>query len=137
MIFKAEADFQRYLQILRKAKKKYDILLYAYCLMPNHVHLLAQTKKARWMSKFMHWLNRGYAAYFNAKYQKQGHLWQGRFRSKPIIQGQYLIHCSNYIEANAVRAGLVADIADYAWSSYRERCLIADKFLLDEIKIEI
>ncbi|MFQ5952409.1 MAG: transposase [Candidatus Omnitrophota bacterium] len=132
----SDEDFCRYLSIVKKAKKKYAISLYSYCIMPNHAHLLIECKQSCNMSKFMHWINRGYTSYFNAKYDKNGHLWQGRFKSKPILKGQYLIHCSNYIEANPVRAKIANDIAEYRWSSYRERCLLSRKFMLDEIKID-
>ena len=136
-VYKEKEDYKKYLDILRRAKKKYEILLYAYCLMPTHPHLLIESRIGRAISSFMHWINRGYTAYFNAKYEKVGHLWQGRFISKPILKGRYLINCANYIEENPVRAKLVGDIADYEWSSYRERCLMTEKSILDEIKIEV
>ena len=85
----------------------------------------------------MHWLNRGYTAYFNAKYNKAGHLWQGRFKSNPIIKGQYLINVATYIENNPVRANMVNDPEDYTWSSYRERCLFENKNLLDPITLDL
>ena len=134
-IFKDRSDFERFLGILKKAKKRYDIRLYTYCLMPNHVHLLLESKASENISLFMHWLNRGYAAYFNDRYNTVGHVWQGRFVSRPIVKGAYLINCATYIEANPVRAGLVDDIAEYPWSSYVERCLSPEKILLDEIDI--
>jgi putative transposase len=87
------------------------------------------------MSKCMQSLNRGYTAYYNNQYQMVGHLWQGRFKSKPILKGAYLINCATYIEYNPVRAGIVQDPANYLWSSYRERCLIAQKDMLDEIRV--
>ena len=136
IIFKEEDDFCRYLKIIRKALKKYAVSLYAYCLMPNHTHLLIEPKCVSDMSKCMHWINRGYAAYFNAKYEKVGHLWQGRFKSKPIIKGRYLINCANYIEENPARANLVKDPIDYQWSSYKERCLLTDRTILNEIIID-
>lgn len=135
IVFRNADDFLKYLQIVKKSKSKYAILLYSYCLMPNHVHLLIEVGMARNMSKFMHWINRGYTEYFNSKYQKVGHLWQGRFKSKPILKGQYLIHCSNYIENNPVRGGLAMDIANYEWNSYSERCFASRKNLLDEITV--
>jgi putative transposase len=103
--------------------------------MANHAHLLIELEQARTMSKFMQSLNRGYSAYFNSKYQTVGHVWQGRFKSRPIIKGQYLIHCANYIEHNPIRAGIITDVANYSWSSYKERCLLANKKILDEIKV--
>jgi len=135
-VFKNDFDYIKYLKMIKKAKKKHNIFLYCYCLMPNHVHLLVEPESLVNLSKFMHWLNRGYTAYFNAKYQKVGHLWQGRFKSKPIVKGQYLINCAEYIEANPARANIVTDIAEYPWSSYKERCLSSYKDILDEILIK-
>ena len=131
-IFKCNDDHVKYLAILKKAKRKYKILLYAYCLMPNHVHLLIEPEEASRISKFMHWLSLGYTMYFNMRYGKDGHLWQGRFKGKPILKGDYLIHCASYIEGNPVRANIVTDMAGYEWSSYRERCLLTKRFILDE-----
>ena len=132
-IFRDDSDYLKYLSLIRKAKRKYGVSLYTYCLMSNHIHLLAKHEVSRVISKFMHWLNLGYVRYFNAKYGKVGHLWQGRFRGKPILKEEYLINCATYIEGNPVRAKLVNDVADYKWSSYRERCLLSGKDLLDEI----
>jgi len=133
-VFKEDTDYRTYLHILIKAKKKYSIRLYAYCLMPNHVHLLADPDVQRDLSAFMHWLNRGYCAYFNMKYKIVGHLWQGRFKSKPIVKDQYLINCADYIEENPVRAQLVSCAAQYIWSSYVERYLSFNKELVDELR---
>lgn len=135
-IFRDNDDFQSYLRMLKKAIKKYSISLYGYCLMPNHVHLLIEPKCVTDMSKCMHWINRGYAAHFNAKHEKVGHLWQGRFKSKPITKGQYLINCANYIEGNPVRANIVQDPSIYQWSSYRERCLLTERSMLDDIVVK-
>ncbi|MEI8175674.1 MAG: transposase [Candidatus Omnitrophota bacterium] len=133
--FRDKNDFAVYLSMLKRAKRKHGIRLYAYCLMENHVHLLIDIDHARIMSKFMHSINLGYTAYYNAKYATVGHLWQGRFKSKPILKGGYLIHCANYIEHNPMRAGVIDDIANYPWSSYKERCLMASKIMVDEIRV--
>ena len=136
-VFKDEVDYAKYLSIVRKAKRKYKIRLCAYCLMPNHVHMLIEPTKAPLISKFMHWVNVGYTTYFNSKYVKVGHLWQGRFKGKPILKGKYLIQCASYIEGNPVRADIITDMADYKWSSYRERCLFSGKFILDEVRVQV
>ncbi|MBL7197921.1 MAG: transposase [Candidatus Omnitrophica bacterium] len=136
-VFIQEEDYLKYVSILKKAKRKYKINLYSYCLMPNHVHLLVAPEKAPTISGFMHWLSLGYTVYFNSKYGKKGHLWQGRFKGKPILKGDYLIQCAAYIEGNPVRAKLVTDMAAYKWSSYRERCLYSGKFILDELRVQV
>ena len=122
-VFVCDGDYVSYLRIMKKAKRKYKVRIYAYCLMPNHIHMLVEVNPARNLSKFMQWVNRGYTAYFNARYKKSGHLWQGRFKGKPVLKGDYLIQCATYIEGNPVRANMVVNMADYRWSSYKERCL--------------
>ncbi len=135
-IFRDNNDYVKYLSMVRRAKKKYCISIYAYCLMPNHIHILIDSACSRDISKFMHWINRGYTAYYNARYNVVGHLWQGRFLSKPIVKGRYLINCATYIETNPIRANLASDIEEYLWSSYKERCLSLDHGIVDEMKIE-
>ena len=88
------------------------------------------------LSKFMQCLQRSYTAYHNKKYNKVGHLWQDRFKTKVIAKNQYLIYCIAYVEQNPVRANLVKNIFGYEFSSYSERNLnekgfeLIDKFLL-------
>ena len=103
-VFFLDEDYEKYIHTLKKAKRKYEIMLYAYCLMPNHVHLLIEANMSKNISKLMHWLTRGYTEYHNTKYQKVGHLWQGRFKNHPIIKGRYLVNAATYIENNPVRA---------------------------------
>lgn len=134
-VFSDDEDFERYINIMNRAKNKYKVRLYCYCIMPNHVHLLVKPDQAKNISKFMHWTNKGYTEHFNAKYSKVGHLWQGRFRSKPILQDDYLTTVAGYIENNPVRAKLVENAPDYTWSSYRERNLLnisETRILLDK-----
>ncbi len=135
-VFFLDEDYEKYIHTLKKAKRKYEIMLYAYCLMPNHVHLLIEANISKNISKLMHWLTRGYTEYHNTKYQKVGHLWQGRFKNHPIIKGRYLVNAATYIENNPVRASIVNDPADYKWSSYRERCLLSKRHILDPMKMD-
>ncbi|MBU1147734.1 MAG: transposase [Candidatus Omnitrophica bacterium] len=135
--FIEDEDFQYYLAKLRKYKCQYEFSLYAHCLMPNHPHLLGEIKNPKDLSSFMHALTRSYTAYFNKKYKKVGHLWQGRFRSRIVTKDEYLINCINYIELNPVRAELVKSPMDWPYSSYRERVLGADRkhSMLDDLAI--
>jgi len=122
-VFLDEQDYGYYLANLKKYKRKGGFLLYAFCLMPNHVHLIGEPKLKEALPKFMQGLSRSYTAYFNKKYKRVGHLWQNRFKSKVVIKDDYLIGCLQYIELNPVRAKLVKAAADYQWSSYKERVL--------------
>ncbi len=133
--FRADEDFHRYMGMLIKYKKKYKFRLYGYCLMPNHVHLIGEVVGKN-LSKFMHGLNRSYVIYFNKTYDKVGHLWQDRFKSKLIVKDKYLIDCINYVELNPVRAGLVESPHEYIWSSYRERNMMESPYkVLDDFSL--
>ena len=122
-IFLDKKDYEEFLLRLKKYKKKFEFLLYGFCLMTNHLHMIGEPKEPQNLAKFMHGLLRSYTAYFNKKHKKVGHLWQGRFKSKVIVKDNYLIDCIHYIELNPVRANIVKAASDYLWSSYRERVL--------------
>ena len=116
-VFQATEDYQRYLYLLSKYKRKFGFKLYCFCLMPNHVHLLIQVSDPNVLNKIMRGLNLSYTLYFNFRYKKVGHLWQDRYKSRIIQQDAYLLECINYIEANPVRASLAGEIEEYPWSS--------------------
>ena len=132
-IFLDRADFERYLKILFHYKRKYAFKLYAYCLMPNHIHLIIEVKKINDLAKIIQGLSLSYTLWFNKKYRKVGHLWQGRFKNMIIQKDRYLIDCLNYIEYNPVRANLISSPVDYIWSSWKDRTLNTKSILLDSI----
>jgi len=117
-VFLDSQDYEKYLKILTKYKKRYKFKLYCFCLMPNHVHLILEVRNPAALKKALHGLSLSYTLYFNSKYQKVGHLWQDRFKSKIIEKDAYLLECINYIETNPLRASLVYRITDYPWNSY-------------------
>lgn len=121
IVFYDSKDYSVYLRILSRCKKRYGFSLYGYCLMPNHIHMVGEPVKPDGLSRFMQGLNRAYTAYFNKRYNKVGHLWQGRFKSKPILKDSYLLDCIHYVELNPLRASMVKSSGEYEWSSYRER----------------
>ena len=120
-VFFDTKDYTKYLLFLRKYKIKFNTKIYGFCLMPNHIHLLGEPQENPNLSKFMQSLSRAYTAHFNNRYNKVGHLWQSRYRSKVIVKDNYLIDCIHYIELNPVRANLVKSAGEYPWSSHQER----------------
>lgn len=128
-IFLDQNDFIFYLKQMKFYKRKYGVKLYAYCLMPNHVHMLGEPPGPLQLSKFMQGLQRSYTAYFNNKYQKSGHLWQGRFKTRIITKDRHLGDCLTYVEHNPVKANLVKNPEDYKFSSYFERNLENSQYL--------
>ncbi|MDD2688578.1 MAG: transposase [Candidatus Omnitrophica bacterium] len=131
LVFRDLHDYEIYLDILTKYKRKYKFKLYCYCLMPNHVHLIIEVSESKILSRIMKGVNQVYTSYFNSKYKKVGHLWQDRFLSKVIHRDAYLLDCINYIELNPIRADLVDNITKYSWTSYN-RCLNQGKNILDD-----
>ena len=117
-IFYDAADRERFLEILSRTKERYGFLLHAYALMDNHYHLLMETPKAN-LSQIMQNINTSYTVYVNRKYQRSGHLLQGRFKGIIVDKDRYLIALSRYIHLNPVRAKLVKRPADYRWTSYK------------------
>lgn len=130
-VFLENLDFEVYLNLLKHYKKKYAFKLFGYCLMPNHIHMILKPKQPKMLAKFMQSLTQAYTMWFNKKYKKQGHLWQGRFKSMVIQKDDYFLECIYYIEANPVRSKLVSSPTDYLWSSYRDRVFGNKNGLLD------
>lgn len=132
-IYRMEADYNKFLLTLEKLKRKYDHKLYGYCLMPNHFHLLIETREIP-ISKIMSSLLTSYTMYFNKKYKRSGHLFQDRFRSLICEKENYFLTIARYIHLNPVKAGLVKNPEDYFWSSHNEyigsESRIVDKELL-------
>jgi putative transposase len=117
-IFRDSEDFQRFLGWLRESAREYKVALHAYVLMPDHVHLLASPATVDGLAQMMQRVGRHYVPWYNAKYARSGGLFKGRFKTSLIDAAQYFMLCSRYIESNPVRSQLVADAADYPWSSY-------------------
>ena len=122
-IFTADAEFRAYANWLREAGEKYGVDIHAWVFMTNHVHLLVTPRARDSVSLSMQYVGRYYVRYFNARHQRTGTLFEGRFRSGVVRNGCHYLACQRYIELNPVRAGIVIDPADYGWSSYRAHAL--------------
>ncbi|GAA0484952.1 hypothetical protein GCM10008986_07750 [Salinibacillus aidingensis] len=116
-IFLDTRDYRKYLSYLTDAQKNYPYRLHAYCLMPNHVHLLMEMSEVP-LSQVIKNIHTRYAMYFNFKYDKVGHLFQDRFKSKIVHSSDYLLKVSGYIHLNPSKAGLLTKAENYPWSSY-------------------
>ncbi len=107
-----------FLERLEQVVGAFGWLLHAYCLMPNHYHLVLETPEPN-LSAGMHRLNFLTAQSFNRRHDVDGHLFQGRFRSPLVTTDPHLVELSRYVVLNPVRARLVRHPADWRWSSYR------------------
>jgi REP element-mobilizing transposase RayT len=118
LIFGSDDDYRRFLLQLSDQKAKLPFFLYAYCLMPNHVHLLVERQEDS-ISRVMQRLLTAYSQYHNRKYRKSGHLLQGRYKAILCQSDQYLAELVRYIHLNPVRAKIVRRAQDFPYSSHR------------------
>lgn len=130
--FASEQDMQAYVAWLKKYSAEFEVDIHAWVLMSNHVHMLCTPHTTTSISRMMQSLGRCYVRYFNYTYRRSGTLWEGRFKSCLVDSESYLLHLYRYIELNPVRAAMVADPADYAWSSYQCNALGKDSALCTE-----
>ena len=116
-IFFDEEDRKKILRIIDNKKREREFEIYAYCLMDNHFHLVLKECDDN-ISHIMKRINITYVAYFNKKYQLNGHLFQDRFKSEIVEIDAYLLALVRYVHNNPIKAGLVTFPKDYQWSSY-------------------
>lgn len=120
-VFLGESDYVHYLDDLWTLTRELDCQVYAYCLMPNHVHLLVNPgPNTANLGRLMKSLAGRHACYMNRTDERDGALWEGRFRSSPVAE-EYVLACCRYIELNPVRTYLARNPESYRWSSYPAR----------------
>ena len=117
-IFEDDLDRQTFLSTLEQVVAQFNWVCYAWCLMGNHYHLLIQTPDGN-LSKGMRQLNGVYTQANNRRHGRVGHLFQGRFKAILVDTDAYLLELSRYVVLNPVRAGMVKNVTDWRWSSYR------------------
>ncbi len=117
IIFEEDSDYQKFLFILSDCKKKYNIDIYAYCLMDNHIHLILQSPPEE-LSSFFQSFGARFALWYNKKYMRTGHLFQERFHSEAIESKEYFLTAFNYVHNNPVKANVCRYPSDYRYSSY-------------------
>lgn len=114
--FLAPADYQTYLEKLTQYRRRHEVTIHAYCLMPNHVHLLLESGKTP-LGKFMQGLQQSYTQYYNRRYKKVGHLFQGRYKAILCQKDAYLLELIRYIHLNPVRSKLAKRPQEYRYTS--------------------
>lgn len=134
-IFHDAEDRERFIETLVRFKRVSKYKVYGYCLMDNHIHLLIKEEKEA-ISQSIKRIGVSYVYWFNAKYERYGTLFQGRFKSENVEDERYLLVVLRYIHQNPLKAGLVSKPAGWAWSSYNEYLsryplLVDTDFVLD------
>ena len=117
-IFLDDRDRRTFVRILAEAVPRFRWCVHAFVLMTNHFHLLIETGNPT-LSRGMQKVEGDYAEYFNWRYRRVGHLFQGRFKGHLVDSERYLLEVARYIVLNPVRAKMVAEAGDWPWSSYR------------------
>lgn len=120
-LFMENDDYLAMLGLLKESSERFNLEYYALCLMPNHIHVLLEPQ-LRNLSRAMHFVFSNYAARFNRKYQRKGHLFGGPYRQAVCLDSTYLLSASVYIHLNPVKADLTAFPEDYRWSSCSLYC---------------
>jgi putative transposase len=117
-IYRDDQDRHEQLAVLGQAMARFDAEVLAYCQMGNHYHLVLHTRQAN-LSRVMRHVNGVYTQQFNRRHGLVGHLFQGRFKAILVDRDAYLLALCRYVERNPVAAGLVQEVGEWAWSSYR------------------
>ena len=137
-VFFHDSDYDTYRALLAEGCRKADVSVWAYCLMPNHVHLILLPSDPQGLRAALAEAHRRYTREVNFREGWRGYLWQGRFASFPM-DDDYLLACARYVELNPVRAGLVKAARDWRWSSARAHLagrddgLVTTAALLDRV----
>jgi len=129
-IFKDEGDYTMFLELLKKYQEQYGIKIFAFCLIPEHFHLLIELEKelsknaavqnnTQEISDFMRDLNNNYTKYYNGRYGRKGHLFRERYKAALIEKEPYLLKMTAYIHLNPEKVNLAQDAKDYPYSSYQ------------------
>ncbi|MBI2345609.1 MAG: transposase [Deltaproteobacteria bacterium] len=135
-VFQNDHDYLAFLTLLNEASQMWKMEVHAYCLMPNHYHLLLHTPLAN-LSRMMRHINGVYTQRFNLRWQRDAHLFRGRYKAILVEDEGYLDELTRYIHLNPVKAKLVEVPEQYRWSSYpyylgrggRPDCLITETIL--------
>lgn len=117
-VYADDDDREAFLAEFARVCDRFDWVGWAYCLMGNHYHLLVETRRPT-LSRGMRELNGIYTQRFNRRHQREGHVFQGRYKSVLVDKNRYLLELSRYIVLNPVRAGWCTQADGWQWSSYR------------------
>jgi len=148
-VFRDERDYARFLKLLSESTQRFEAAVLCFVLMGNHFHLVAQTHRPN-LRRWMHWLLVAYTVYFNRRHRSSRHLFQGRYKSFLVQEGEYLLGLSRYVHLNPVRGVRLARgtpserrkrLRAFRWSSYRGYAglsapfpFVQETMVLDELR---
>ena len=122
-LFQKDGDYEAFERVLREARDYCDVPLLAYCVMPNHWHLVVRPRRDGDLSRFVGWLTLTHTQRWHAHHHDvgAGHLYQGRFKSFPVQEDEHLVTLCRYVERNPLRARLVRRAENWRWGSLWRR----------------
>ena len=118
-IYHDESDYQAFVEMMRRATRRLPMRILAWCLMPNHFHLVLRPHADGDLGRWMHWLLTTQTQRHRLRHETTGRIWQGRFKAPPIQCDRHLLVVMRYVERNPLRAGLVRRAEAWPWSSLR------------------
>ena len=136
-IYPKKEDYVAFIEVLKESVSSWNIKIVAYCLMPNHFHIVLMPAQSEDLSKWMQWLMTSHVRRYHRYHGTSGHVWQGRFKSFIIQSDIHLLMVLRYVEGNPVRAGLVKLAKDWQWSSHGEVTGTRSRLLVDEVSLEL
>ena len=119
-LFEERQDYIKLTETILQLKEEMGFQIYAYCFMTNHVHLVLKEKELRDISLIMKRILTKYSRWYNIKYGRTGALIANRYKSVPVEVDEYFLNLIRYVHQNPIKAGIVENIEDYKYSSYRE-----------------
>jgi putative transposase len=137
VVFQKDKDYEAFINLMKEAKIRYAVKIFAYCLMPNHFHIVVMPHRSGDLSKWMQWLMTSHVRRFHRHYGTSGHIWQGRYKSFLIQKDGHLLTVLKYVESNPLRAGLANSANNWLWSSHRESIHKGGYLLIDEAPVEL
>ena len=122
-LFGAPQDYRLFLRLARSAQNRTPVRCLAYCLMPNHFHLVLWPQADGELTRFMFWLTTMHARFWQRSQGTEGlgYVYQGRFKALPVSEDGHFLRLCRYVEQNPLRSGLVSRSEDWTWSSLSQR----------------
>lgn len=136
-VFHKDGDYHTFVDVLLGARQRYRVKILAWCLMPNHFHLLVQPQDAALLNKWLQWVMTTHVRRYHKHYGTSGHLWQGRYKSFIVQDNEHLLTVARYIEGNPVRAMLSSTAAQWPWSSHQARNAASEESRPDLLPIPL
>jgi len=135
-VFHTEGDYRAFVNLMSEAVERHPLKVLAWCIMPNHFHLLVSPERVDDLSRWMQWFMTSHVRRYHHFHKSSGHVWQGRYKSFIVQEDKHLLTLLRYIEGNPVRAKIVTTAKDWTWSSHLGRA-VADNPLSNNLPITL